>query len=150
MRSTLQEARNAVLFDQRQKPFVLVFIQGVRVERKKRAVVEPPNDDEKADHGFRPQEDYGFGTYPQEPYVITDKPITLSVSAYAPHTFSFQPDVPIANLQVAVICDVTRVRVDQIVVATQNLSPTVEAGPLSYADGIVAPYNRIVIVTSLR
>ncbi len=114
-------------------PFVLILVNGFRVEKRE------TKRSESLDHGFPEQEEY-----------ITDKPVTMAVSAYAPHTFNFQPDVPIGNPQIGIICDVQRVRIDQIVAANQHLSPTIEGGPFAYADGIVGPWNRITIVTSLR
>lgn len=97
-------------------PFVLIFIQAVIVI--------------KDDDGFM---------------VKTKQPVTLSMSAYAPHVFSFQPDIPIAHLQIAIICDVSKVGIRDLTVANQRLCPSVESAPLAYYEGIVHPSNRITI-----
>jgi len=130
---------------QRPWPFVLIFIQAVKVEKRKREVTRESSEADKAQAIFT-----GPGEYAVEEEVITDKPITLSVSGEVPKVFSFQPDVAIANLQIAVICDVRMVRVDDICVANHHLCPAIEAAPLAYHAGIIGPWHRITISTSLR
>lgn len=103
------------------KPFVLIFIQAVKVIK----------DDDG--HMFKSKD-----------------PVTLAMSAYAPHTFSFQPDIPIANLQIAVICDVSKVMVRQIVIANQHVCPGIESAPLAYFEHIITPANKILIETIVR
>ena len=130
----------------RPSPFVLIFIQAVKVERQKppTPVVPITPDATKGDYGF------GDHWVERGPLVITDKPITLSISGEVPRIFSFQPDVPIANLHIAVICDIRMVRVEDICVANNHICPSIEAAPLAYYDGIVESANRITITTSLR
>lgn len=141
-----------------QKPFVLILVNGFRVKERE---VKPPfisdktkaalDERERAGAGF-PGQDYGFSpSYhgAREDY-ITDEPVTMAVSGYAPYIFQFQPDIKIGNIQVGIICDVQRVRIDQILAANQHLSPTTEAGPFSYCKGIIGPWNRITVATSLR
>ena len=126
-------------------PFVLIFIQGVKAERQKLPAPMPPiTPDPTRDYGFEPYQDQ------RGPLVITTKPITLSVSGEVPRIFNFQPDVPIANLHIAVICDVRVVRIEDICVANNHICPSIEAAPLAYHDGIVDVANRITISTSLR
>ena len=135
--ATLGDIQSALRESRNQKPFVLVLINGFRVEEKETDGPKVDTDPYLKYQGARVD-------------TITDKPVTMAVSGYAPRVFNFQPDVKVANLQVGIICDVQRVRVDQIVVANQHLSPTIEGGPFSYAPGIIGPWNRITIVTSLR
>ena len=81
---------------------------------------------------------------------LTDKRVAMSVSHRAPNFFSFQPNTAIGNLRVGVLCDLERVRIDDIIVANIHLSPTEEAAPWGFFDGIIGPENRITIRTSLR
>lgn len=137
------------------KPFVLILVNGFKVKERE---VKPPFISEETKEaldareraGF-PGQDYGFSSYhgSREDY-ITEEPVTMAVSGYAPHIFQFQPDIKIGNIQVGIICDVQRVRIDQILAANQHLSPTTEAGPFSYCKGIIGPWNRITVATSLR
>lgn len=136
----------------RPHPFVLIFIQAVKVETKIKSI--KPSEADKAGRLFTGEEygpnNYGFEQTPVSEYIITDKPITLVASGEAPYLFTFQPDVAIANLQVAVICDVRMIRIDDICVANHHICPTIEGAPLAYHAGIIHPWHRITIPTSLR
>ena len=99
-----------------EKPFVVILIQAVKVI--------------KYDDGF---------------LVKTKLPVTLCASGYAPCCFFIQPDIPIANLQIAVICDVSKVAVRQILVGNQHVCPSLEAAPIAYYEYIVEPSIRITI-----
>lgn len=102
-------------------PFVVIFIQAVKVIK----------DDD--------------GTS-----VKTRLPVTLSFSGYAPNIFSFQPNIPIADLQIAIICDVSKVLISRIVVANVNICPSTDGAPLAYFNGIVDVCNRIMIDVTTR
>ncbi len=128
----------------KERSFVLVLIQGFKVELDKNSNFHCGGAQLDKNSNFH------CGGTQLDTKKITNKPVTMAVSAYAPHSFSFQPDIEMGNLQVGVICDVSRVRINQIQIANVSLSPGVEASPFSYFDGIIGPWNRIFIDVSER
>lgn len=111
------------------RPFVVIFIKAVKVISKPVA--------ESSTHIMESRK------------IISNIPVTMAVYGYAPHIFAFQPDIEIANLEIAVICDISKVRIEDMAVANVHLCPDLQAAPLAYFNGQVKPWNKITVDTRL-
>lgn len=61
-----------------------------------------------------------------------------------------QPDIKVGNMQIGIICDLSKVRIESIRIANQNLSPHIEGSPFAYFNGICGPWNKISVEVSER
>lgn len=66
------------------------------------------------------------------------------------HMFSFQPHYDIQKLRIAIFCDLSKVKITQVVICNESLSATYENCPIIYFDGKVGPGNRITIECEVR
>lgn len=121
-----------------ERNFVLVLIQGFVVD----TIYGEPGKEKTQDDSF------GFHSHDKE--VITSKPVSMAMSGFLPHRFEMQPDIKVANMQIGIICDLSKVRIESILIANQNLSPHAEGSPFAYFNGICAIWNKIAVEVSER
>lgn len=117
-------------------PFCVVFILGY-----KKSVVKTS----ESNH-----HQYDFIGFSNE--VVKLEPISLADSAFidTQHLFRIQPHYTIEKLQIVIITDLHKVRLDNITCGNQTLSASNENCPITYFNGIVTPANVISIQVSQR
>lgn len=100
------------------------------------------------------KDDYGFHPSPfMERFErVPGPPCSLADSAYVngQHMFSFQPFAAIVNPKIIIVCDTSKIRIDSVKCANENLSLSMENAPVCFYEGRVGPENRITVVVSSR
>lgn len=107
------------------KPFVQVLVFGDRLEQVR---VDP--------HSFDSQPTTKIGGR-----------ASLAESAFVDvqHSFRIQPNFPICNLQIIIVCDTSLIRIDSIQCANEQLSCSYENAPIAYFKGRLGPENVLII-----